>query len=88
MTGKKLVGVNGGSVVRFAGAGGEGELGVGEQGVHEHRVSLWMLLGWLSCSVSFGAGRSAVSLSSPAAAQKGNGVGSRFGFDSARMELN
>ena len=43
--GFELVGVNGGSVVRFAGAGGEGGLGVGEQGAHEHRVSLWMLLG-------------------------------------------
>jgi hypothetical protein len=32
-------------VVRFAGAGGEGGLGVGEQGAHEHRVSSWMLLG-------------------------------------------
>ena len=38
-------------------------------------------------SVSFGAGRSAVSLSSPAAAQKGIGVGKRIGFDSARVEL-
>ena len=43
--GFELVGVNGGSVVRFAGAGGEGGLGVGEQGTHEHRVSSWMLLG-------------------------------------------
>ena len=43
--GFELVGVNGGAVVRFAGAGGEGGLGVGEQGAHEHRVSLWMLLG-------------------------------------------
>ena len=41
----ELVGVNGGAVVRFAGAGGEGGLGVGEQGAHEHRVSSWMLLG-------------------------------------------
>ena len=41
----ELVGVNGGVVVRFAGAGDEGRLGVGEQGTHEHRTSLWMLLG-------------------------------------------
>ena len=41
----ELVGVDGGLVVRFAGAGGEGGLGVGEQGAHEHRVSSWMLLG-------------------------------------------
>ena len=40
----ELVGVDGGSVVRFAGAGGEGGLGVGEQGAHEHRVTLWTLL--------------------------------------------
>src|SRR6185503_7453567 len=42
----------------------------------------------MSCSVFFGAGRSAVSLSSPAAAQKGNDVGRRFGLDSARVERN
>ena len=83
MHGFELVGVDGGSVVRFAGAGGEGGLGVGEQGAHEHRVSSWMLLGWLSGSVSFGVGRSAGSPSSPAAAQEGNGVGRGSGFDSA-----
>ena len=43
--GIELVGVNGGAVVRFAGIGGEGGLGVGEQGAHEHRVSLRMRLG-------------------------------------------
>ena len=43
--GIELVGVNGGAVVRFAGVGGEGGLGVGEQGAHEHRVSLRMRLG-------------------------------------------
>ena len=43
--GFELVGVNGGAVVRFVGAGGEGWLGVGEQGAHEQGVSLWMLLG-------------------------------------------
>jgi len=43
--GIKLVGVNGGAVVRFAGVVGEGGLGVEEQGVHEHRVSLRMRLG-------------------------------------------
>ena len=43
--GIKLVGVNGGAVVRFAGVVGEGGLGVGEQGTHEHRVSLRMRLG-------------------------------------------
>ena len=43
--GLELVGVNGGAVVRFAGVVGEGGLGVGEQGAHEHRVSLWMHLG-------------------------------------------
>ena len=43
--GIELVGVNGGAVVRFAGVGGEGGLGVGEQGTHEHRVSLRMRLG-------------------------------------------
>ena len=32
-------------------------------------------------------GRSAVSPSSPAAAQKGNGVGRGIGFDSVRVEL-
>ena len=45
MHGFELVGVNGGAVVRFAGAGGEGGLGVGKQGAHEHCGSLWMLLG-------------------------------------------
>ena len=43
--GIELVGVNGGAVVRFAGVGGEGGLGVGEQGAHEHRVSWRMRLG-------------------------------------------
>jgi hypothetical protein len=43
--GFELVGVDGGSVVRFAGARGEGGLGVGEQGAHEHHVSSWKLLG-------------------------------------------
>ena len=43
--GIELVGVNGGADVRVAGVGGEGGLGVGEQGMHEHRVSLWMRLG-------------------------------------------
>ena len=43
--GIELIGVNGGAVVRFAGVGGEGGLGVGEQGAHEHRVSLRMRLG-------------------------------------------
>ena len=37
---------------------------------------------------SLWADRSAVSPSSPAVAQKGNGVGKGFGFDSARVELN
>ena len=37
---------------------------------------------------SLWAGRSAVSPSSPVAAQKGNGVGRGIGFDSARVELN
>ena len=45
VNGIKLVGVNGGAVVRFAGVVGEGGLGVEEQGVHEHRVSLRMRLG-------------------------------------------
>ena len=45
MHGIELVGVNGGAVVRFTGVGGEGGLGVGEQGAHEHRVSLRMRLG-------------------------------------------
>ena len=40
------------------------------------------------CSAFLRAGRSAVSLSSSAAAQKGNGVGKGFGFDSMRVELN
>ena len=62
MHGLELVGVNGGAVVRFTGAGGEGGL-------------------------DLGAGRSAVSPSSPAAAQKGNGVGRRIWFDSACVEL-
>jgi hypothetical protein len=59
-----------------------------ERGVHEHREGVRMLLGWLSCSVSLWAGRSAVSPSSPAAAPKGKGVGEGFGFDSARVDLN
>ena len=41
----ELVGVNGEVDVRVAGVGGQGGLGVGEQGVHEHRVSLRMRLG-------------------------------------------
>ena len=45
VTGNKLVRVNGRGEVRVAGVVGEGGLGVGEQGAHEHRVSLWMLLG-------------------------------------------
>ena len=45
MHGIKLVGVNGGAVVRFTGVVGEGGLGVEEQGMHEHRVSLRMRLG-------------------------------------------
>ena len=40
------------------------------------------------CSVFLWVGRSAVSPSSPAAAQKGNGDGGASGFDSARVELN
>ena len=51
--GLELVGVNGGAEVRVAGVGGEGGLGVGEQGTHEHHVSWRMRLGFLSCSVSF-----------------------------------
>ena len=43
--GLELVGVNGGAEVRVGGVGREGGLGVGEQGVHEHRVSLRMRLG-------------------------------------------
>ena len=88
MHGFELVGVNGGVVVRFAGAGGEGGLGVGEQGAHEHRESVRRLLGQLSCTVSLWVGRSVVSPSSPAAARKGNGVGRGIGFDSTRVELN
>ena len=145
MHGIELIGVNGGADVRVAGVVGEGGLGVGEQGAHEHRGS-WPVRGepelagggakggtasrggfgsiplawssngrWRSCcggwreqcravvagpreledapgvAVVHGlpwAGRSAVSLSSPAAAQKGNGVGRGIGFDSARMGLN
>ena len=43
--GIELIGVNGGADVRVAGVGGEGGLEVGEQGMHEHRVSLRMRLG-------------------------------------------
>jgi hypothetical protein len=46
------------------------------------------LLGWLSCTFSLWVGRSAVSPSSPVAAQKGNGDGKASGLDSARVELN
>ena len=45
MHGIELIGVNGGADVRVAGVGGEEGLGVGEQGAHEHRVSLRMRLG-------------------------------------------
>ena len=45
VTGNKLVGVNGEGEVRVAGVVGEGGLGVGERGVHEHRESVRMLLG-------------------------------------------
>ena len=43
--GIKLVGVNGGADVRVAGVVGEGGLGVGEWGAHEHRESVRMRLG-------------------------------------------
>ena len=43
--GIKLVGVNGGADVRVAGVVGEGELGVGERGVHEHREGMRERLG-------------------------------------------
>ena len=45
MHGIELVGVNGGADVRVAGVVGEGGLGVGERGAHEHRESVRMLLG-------------------------------------------
>jgi len=43
--GIELVGVNGGADVRVASVVGEGGIGVGEQGAHEHRESVSMLLG-------------------------------------------
>ena len=43
--GIELAGANGGEDVRVAGVVGEGGLGVGERGVHEHRESVRMLLG-------------------------------------------
>ena len=45
MHGIKLVGVNGGEDVRIASVVGEGGLGVGERGAHEHRESVRMCLG-------------------------------------------
>ena len=45
VTGNKLVGVNGGGEVRVAGDVGEGELGVEERRMHEHRESVRKLLG-------------------------------------------
>ena len=42
---KRLAGANGGEDVRVAGIVGEGGLGVGERGAHEHRESVRMLLG-------------------------------------------
>ena len=43
--GIKLVGVNGGEDVQVAGVVGEGGLGVGERGAHEHHESVRMRLG-------------------------------------------
>ena len=45
MHGIKLVGVNGGADVWVAGVVGEGGLGVGERGAHEHRENVRMRLG-------------------------------------------
>ena len=60
--GDELAGANGGEDVRVAGVVGEGGLGVEERHAHEHRESVRKLLGWLSCSVFAGIGRSTVSL--------------------------
>ena len=62
VTGIELVGVDGGGGVRVAGGVGEGGLGVEEHRVHEHRESVRKLVGWLSCLVFSGIGRSTVSL--------------------------
>ena len=43
--GIELVGVNGGAEVQVADVVGEGELGVGERGVHEHREGMRERLG-------------------------------------------
>ena len=47
MHGIELIGVNGGADVRVAGVVGEGGLGVGERGAHEHRESV--RIPWGSC---------------------------------------
>jgi hypothetical protein len=58
----EVAGVNGGGGARVTGGAEEEELGVAEHRAHEHRESVRKLLGWLSCSVFAGIGRSTASL--------------------------
>ena len=62
VAGIEVAGVEGGGGARVAGGVEEEELGVVERRMHEHRESMRKLLGWLSCSVFAGIGRSTVSL--------------------------
>ena len=62
VAGIEVAGVEGGGGARVAGGVEEEELGVVERRAHEHRKSVRKLLGWMSCSVFAGIGRSTVSL--------------------------
>ena len=62
LAGIEVDGVEGGGGARVAGGVEEEELRKVERRTHKHRESVRKLLGWLSCSVFAGIGRSTVSL--------------------------
>ena len=62
VAGIEVTGVEGGGGARVAGGVEEEELRKVERRTHKHRESVRKLLGWLSCSVFAGIGRSTVSL--------------------------
>ena len=62
VAGIEVAGIEGGGGARVAGGVEEEELRKVERRTHKHRESVRKLLGWLSCSVFAGIGRSTVSL--------------------------
>ena len=85
VAGIEVTGIEGGGGARVAGGVEEEELRVVERRMHEHRESMRKLLGWLSCSVFAGIGRSTVSLELAGSGAIGRRRLSEFLWDSARV---